>query len=254
MLRRARTTLIMLSALVGLATARADEITIFAAASLTDALQDVARLWQDGGHGRLTVSVAASSVLARQLDQGARASIFISADERWMDWAQQHGLVVPETRRDLLGNSLVLVMAKDRVHPVSLSSDLDLRALLGAGGRLAVGDPASVPAGIYAQQALESLGLWAGAEPLLARAENVRSALLLVERGEAQAGIVYATDAAGSPNVAIAATFPATSHEPIVYPAAVVRSADTPEARAVLSFLDTPAARDRFKARGFITK
>jgi len=246
-----RRLLILLVLLIAPAAQSAD-LTIFAAASLTDALRDIAPLWEAEGHSKLRFSFAASSTLARQLDQGAIAHLFASADQQWMDWADQHHLIVPDTRRTLLGNTLVLVMPRDRVHPVTIDSRLDLKSLLGADGRIATGDPSNVPAGIYAQQALTRLGLWATAEPRLARSDSVRSALLLVERGEAPLGIVYATDAVIAPNVAIAGTFPETSHDRITYPFAVPRSGDTPEARAFLDFLSTAKANAIFTQRGFL--
>ncbi len=168
-----------------------------------------------------------------------------------MDWAQQRQLIVPGTRRDILGNALVLVVPKDRARRVNIGPGFDLAGLLGADGRLAVGDPSNVPAGIYARQALQRLGVWSVAEKRLARSDSVRSALLLVERGEAPAGIVYATDAAVAPGVVVAGTFPAASHDPITYPFAVVRAGDTPDARAFLDFLGGDAARAIFHARGF---
>lgn len=233
------------------AIARAEPLTIFAAASLTDAMKDVEKSWEAGGHAPARFNFGASSTLARQLEQGARGGVFASADTQWMDYAQQRNLIVPETRRNLLGNRLVLVVPRDAARAVSLSESFDVNAVLGPAGRLAVGDPTNVPAGIYARQALTRLGLWAALQARVAPAENVRGALLLVERGEAPAGIVYETDAAVAPGVAIAGVFPESSHDPIVYPFAVVRAGDTPEARGFLTFLSTPASQAAFRARGF---
>ena len=243
----------VLAALVGAPCAAAAQ-TVFAAASLAEAMADIDALWQQAGRQRLVVSLASSAALARQIDQGAPANLFASADERWADWLQQRGKLAPGTRRDLLSNSLVLVVPKAQARSIAIGPGFDIAALLGPGGRLAVGDPASVPAGIYAQQALTALGAWAAAEPRLARSDSVRSALLLVERGEAPAGIVYATDAAASADVAVAGTFPESSHEPVSYPFAIVRDGDTPEARALLDFLGGPAARAAFARRGFIVR
>ncbi len=231
--------------------ARAQGLTVFAAASLTDALQDIGRLWEAQGHAKPAFNFAASSTLARQMEQGAKANLFASADEQWMDWAQQRNLIVNDTRRSLLGNDLVLVMEKAHVQKVDIKPGTDLLAVLGANGRLATGDPDHVPVGLYARQALTRLGMWAAIEPRLARADSVRAALLLVERGEAPLGIVYSTDAAVAPNVAIAGLFPESSHDPISYPFAVARGGDTPEARAFLDFLAGPAATEVFKRRGF---
>jgi molybdate transport system substrate-binding protein len=231
--------------------ARAAGLTVFAAASLTNAMQDIAAAWRKQGGVPIHLSLDSSSTLARQLEQGAPANLFASADVKWMDWAQQRKLIADDTRKTLLGNSLVLVMPHDHLTRVTISRDFDLAALLGANGRLAVGDPAHVPAGIYAKQALTHLGLWASVEHRLASAANVRAALLLVERGEAPAGIVYATDAAVAPGVAIAGTFPEDSHQPIAYPFAVTRAGDTKDARALMAFLAGPTAMGIFVKYGF---
>jgi molybdate transport system substrate-binding protein len=233
------------------AAASAQTLTVYAAASLTDAMKDVDKAWQQAGHPALKFNFAASSTLARQIEQGAPANLFASADEQWMDWSQQRNLIATDTRRDLLGNALVIVAPKDHPAKISIGPDLDLMGVLGPDGRLAVGDPTNVPAGIYAKQALTRLGLWQAVEPHLARADSVRSALLLVERGEAPAGVVYATDAAVSKGVTIIGTFPESSHDPITYPFAVTKSGDTPEARALLGYFAGPAAAAAFKARGF---
>jgi molybdate transport system substrate-binding protein len=232
-------------------TARAQQLTVFAAASLTDALQDVGALWVKAGHQPLRLSFGASSTLARQIENGAPANLFASADERWMDYLAGKKLIVPETRKDLLGNDLVLVVPADHKRQVTIGPNLDLAALLGPGGRIATGDPAHVPVGIYAEQALKKLGLWDAVASRIARTDDVRSALLLVERGEAPAGIVYGTDAAVSKAVAVAGVFPPSSHDPIAYPFAVLKSGDTPEARALLAFLSSPEARAVFLKRGF---
>ena len=246
--------LLLLLALLLPAAAQAEPprpLTIFAAASLTDAMHDLAALWQSQGHPGLRSSLAASSTLARQIEQGAPADIFASADEQWMDYLAKRNLIAAGTRKDLLRNDLVLVVPAARKRAIAIGPGLDLAALLGPGGRLAVGDPAHVPAGIYAEQALKKLGLWDAAQPRLAPAEDVRGALLLVERGEAPAGIVYGTDAAVSRGVAVAGVFPAGSHDPILYPFAIVKSGDTGEARAFMAFLQSPAAMAVFGRRGF---
>ena len=228
--------------------ARAAErpVTVFAAASLTDAMGKVARLWAAQGHPMPSLSFASSAVLAQQAAQGAPADLFVSADEKWMDWLAARKLVRPGTRGDLLGNTLVLV-EKRGAPPVSIDSRLDLAALLGPDGRLAIGDPRSVPAGLYAQAALTRLGLWASVAGRLAPAENVRAALLLVERGEVRAGIVYGSDVR-----AAAGTFPENSHPPILYPAAALTAA--PEAAAFLRFLRTAEAAAVFREAGFQTR
>jgi molybdate transport system substrate-binding protein len=231
--------------------ARAQELTVFAAASLTDAMKDISTQWAKAGHQPLRMSFGSSSTLARQIEAGAPANLFASADEKWMDYLAQKNLIAAGTRKDLLGNDLVLVVPADKPMHVTLGPGFNLLALLGPSGRLAVGDPAHVPVGIYAEQALKKLGWWDSVSPRLARTDDVRSGLLLVERGEAPAGIVYATDAAASKAVMVAGTFPPDSHDPVSYPFAVTKSGDTPEARALLAFLAGPQARAVFVQRGF---
>ena len=231
--------------------ARAQELTVFAAASLTDAMKDVSAQWAQAGHPPLRMSFGSSSTLARQIEQGAPANLFASADEKWMDYLADKNLIAPDTRKDLLGNDLVLVVPADKPQHVAIKPGFDLLGMIGPNGRIATGDPAHVPVGIYAEQALKKLGLWDAVSPRLARTDDVRSALLLVERGEAPAGIVYATDAAASKAVMVAGTFPADSHDPVSYPFAVVKSGDTLDARALMTFLSGPQARDVFVKRGF---
>ena len=243
--------LLALCLLLAPVTARAQELTVFAAASLTDALKDVSAQWAQAGHPPLRMSFASSSTLARQIEQGAPANVYASADEKWMDYLAGKKLIATDTRKDLLGNDLVLVVPADEPQHVTIGPGFNLLGLLGPNGRLATGDPAHVPAGIYAEQALKKLGIWDAVSPHLARADDVRSALLLVERGEAPAGIVYGTDATVSKAVTVAGTFPANSHDPISYPFAVVRSGDTAEARALMTFLAGRQARALFVGRGF---
>lgn len=228
-------------------------VMAFAAASLADALAALAGEWTARGNPLPRFSFAASSALARQIEQGAPADLFMSADEPWMDYLQQRGLIVAATRTSPLGNALVLIApAAGDARPLALAKGADLARLLGPTGRLAVGDPAHVPAGRYARAALEWLGAWPAVAPRLAPAENVRAALLLVERGEAPAGIVYATDAAASPAVRVLATFPAESHTPITYPFALLRrAADNAGARALLAFLAGPEAAPTWARFGF---
>ncbi len=243
--------LFCLALLLGPLSARAQApLTVFAAASLTNALEDIGTRWMAEGHGPVVFSFAASSTLAQQIEHGAPASVFLSADEKWMDDLAAHGGLAAGTRLDLVGNSLVLVEPAAALKPVTVDAAA-LQAVLGPNGRLAVGDPAHVPAGIYAKQALQKLGLWDTMRSRLAPADSVRSALRLVELGEAPAGIVYATDVKVSPKLGIAGTFPADSHDPIRYPGAVVGANDTPSARAFLAYLQTPAAHDVFVHYGF---
>jgi molybdate transport system substrate-binding protein len=230
-------------------------LTVFAAASLTEALRDLGQQWAAQGHAAPRFSFAASSTLARQLEQGAPADLFASADEQWMDYAQQRNLVVPDSRVSALGNALVLVAPAAAARPIALNRSTDIAALLGPGGRLSTGDPAHVPVGLYAQAALTWMGQWPALSTRLARAENVRAALLLVERGEAPLGIVYATDAAASAGVRVIGTFPAESHPPVSYPFALTRrAAGHAEAREFLRFIAGQEARPTWQRYGFATR
>ncbi len=225
-------------------------ITVFAAASLTDALTEVAARYQRQGGPRITLSFAATSTLARQIENGAAADIFLSADEEWMAYLDERRLVVHDTWSRPLGNRLVLVAPADRAVSVRLEKGVDLLAILGD-GRLATGDPAHVPVGRYARQALEYLGAWSALEPRLARAENVRAALLLVERGEAPLGIVYATDARAARAVRVVAEFPPESHAPMRYSFAILAGHDRTDVRQAFTFLTSPAALEVLRSHGF---
>jgi len=240
----------------GISTASAQDaaVTVMAAASLTDAMKELGAAWAAKGHPAPRFSFGASSALARQIEQGAPADIFASADEPWADYLQQRDLLVAATRTSPLGNALVLIAPADQPGAVTIAPGVDLLARLGPAGRLATGDPASVPVGKYAQAALTALGLWDKVAPRLARAENVRAALLLVERGEAPLGIVYATDAAASKGVAVVGRFPEATHPPVSYPFALLKRGDTPEARALLAFLTGPEAAPVYKRLGFSVK
>ncbi|MCR0981487.1 molybdate ABC transporter substrate-binding protein [Roseomonas populi] len=234
--------------------ARAQEgPTVFAAASLTDAMRALGQAWAAKGNPAPRFSFAASSALARQMEQGAPADIFASADEPWMDYVQQRDLIVNGTRVSPLANALVLVAPADsRQAPVTIARDTNLAALLGANGRIATGDPSNVPVGKYAQAALTWMGQWDALNPRIARADNVRSALLLVERGEAPLGIVYATDAAASRGVKVIGTFPRESHPAVTYPFALARRAEgNPQARAFLAFATGPEAAETYRRLGF---
>lgn len=199
----------------------------------------------------VSASFAASSTLARQIERGAPADLYLSADTEWADYLQQRDLLVAESRGNLLGNRLVLIVPVSDTRIVDLDDDFDLAGLLGD-GRLAVGDPDHVPAGRYARRALETLGLWRGIQDRLARAGDVRAALALVQRGEASFGIVYETDAVAAEGVRIAGLFPPDSHPPIVYPVALVAGAD-PSAQKFLWFLKGPQAAKIFRRHGFTT-
>ncbi|MBA2587928.1 MAG: molybdate ABC transporter substrate-binding protein [Alphaproteobacteria bacterium] len=227
-------------------------VTVFAAASLTDSLKAVADAYKAGTGVTVTLSFGASSTLARQIDQGAQADIFMSADTDWMDFLQKGGHIAEGTRKDLLGNQLVLIAASDSKTAPNIVPHFDLAGTLG-NGRLALADPASVPAGKYAKAALTSLGVWDSIASKVAPAENVRVALEYVARGEAPFGVVYATDAKVAPSVRIVGTFPENSHAPIVYPVALTRTA-SPAAKQFLTFLSGASARTIFQRAGFTTR
>lgn len=235
------------------ASATDNNITVFAASSLTNALNDIAAKYQQETGVKTTLSFASSSALARQVALGAPANIYLSANEKWMDYVEQRGAVIDNSRVDVLKNNLVMVAPTNYPqNNITLTASWDLSKALD-GTRLAVGNPDNVPAGRYAKQSLEFLHLWKQAEPLLARANNVRSALVLVERGEAQLGIVYKTDAEISKKVKIVAIFPADSHKPITYPMALVKGNDTPAAKAFYQYLQHDEAKAIFKQYGFGT-
>ena len=232
----------------------ADKVTVFAAASLTNAMQDIAAQYQKEKGVQVVSSFASSSTLARQIEQGAPADLFISADQQWMDYSISKQQIVENTRYTLLGNELVLVAAKaSKIDKVEIDDKTQWTKLLGD-SRLAVGDPDHVPAGIYAKEALQKLGAWSTLEPKLARASDVRGALALVEREEAPLGIVYGSDAIASKKVKVVGIFPASSHKPVEYPMAIVKDHEKPEVRAFYNYLKTPAASAIFKQYGFAPK
>ena len=232
-------------------TAGQPDLVVFAAASLKNALDDADMLYRQSGGAGTRESYAASSTLAKQIEAGAPADIFISADLDWMDYLAQRKLIRPATRFNLAGNTLVLIAPKDSKSDIRIAPRFALAAALGADGRLAIADPDAVPAGKYAKAALTSLGVWDAVAGRLAPAENVRATLLLVARGETPFGIVYRTDAAVEPGVRVVDTFPAGSYPTIVYPAAIVESSRNPAAAAYLAFLRSPGARAAFAAKGF---
>jgi len=244
-------TVATVAALLVLLPARAQSpaVTVFAAASLKNALDAVADAFQKDTGLRVAISYAASSALARQIEQGAPADVFISADLDWMDYLQARNLLRPETRRNLAGNRIVLVAPAAEARNVELKPGA-LAATLG-GGRLATANVSSVPAGKYGRAALEHLGLWSEVAGRLAEAENVRAALTFVARGESPLGIVYESDARAEPKVKVVARFPETSHTPILYPAALTRTA-RPEAAGFLQALRTPAGTAILAREGFI--
>ncbi|WP_283195889.1 molybdate ABC transporter substrate-binding protein [Rhizobium sp. AN80A] len=228
----------------------ADKVTVFAAASMKNALDAANAEWAKESGKEAVVSYAASSALAKQIEGGAPADVFISADLDWMDYLAKKNLIKEDTRSNLLGNSIVLVAAKDKVKPVDIKQGFDLAGLIGD-GKLAMGEVKSVPAGKYGKAALEKLGVWASVEGKVAGAESVRAALALVSRGEAPFGIVYKTDVNADPGVAVAGTFPADSHPPITYPIAILSESKNADTAAYLEFLKSEKAARFFTEQGF---
>ncbi len=225
-------------------------LTIFAAASTTNALTEIMKLHESRGGGKVSASFASSSTLAKQIENGAPADIFLSADQKWMDYLDQRKLIEPGSRGDLLGNRVVLIAPADSPLKAEIKPGFPLLQWLGE-GRLSMGDPDHVPAGLYGKEALTRLGLWKQIEPRLARAGDVRAALALVERGECPLGVVYSTDAAISARVKVVAAFPADSHKPVVYPVGIVVGKASPAARAMLELLRSPQGMAIFKKYGF---
>jgi molybdate transport system substrate-binding protein len=225
------------------------DILVFAAASLTNVLDEIGAAYTQQTKQPVKFSYAASSALARQLEAGARADVFFSADLEWMDYVQARGLIDRTTRRNVLGNRLALVAPADSKIELRIAPGFALAAALG-NGRLATGDPESVPVGKYARSALTSLGIWNDVADRLVRADNVRSALAFIARGETPLGIVYETDAKVERRVRVVDFFPADSHPPIVYPVALTVSA-RPAARQFIDFLQSAPAHEAFKKYGF---
>ncbi|MEX2165531.1 MAG: molybdate ABC transporter substrate-binding protein [Methyloceanibacter sp.] len=222
---------------------------VFAAASLKDALDAINAAWSKESGKSAVISYAGSSMLAKQIEEGAPADVFISADLDWMDYLAERKLIKPDTRFNLLGNTLVLIAPKDSPLAADIAPDFPLAALIGD-GKLAMANTDSVPAGKYGKAALTKLGVWDSVKDKIAQAENVRAALLLVSRSEAPLGIVYATDAKADPNVKVVGTFPADTHKPIIYPAAVLAKSQNADAQAFVTFLKTETNK-LFQDQGF---
>ncbi len=232
------------------AKAEAGNVVVFAAASLKNALDDINAQWQRETGKKAVISYGASSALAKQVEAAAPVDIFVSADIAWMEDVARKGLIRPETRKDLLGNEIVLVAAKDSSVQMKIEPNFALAKSLGE-GRLAMANTDSVPAGKYGKAALQKLGVWDSVSGKIAEAEDVRAALALVSRGEAPLGIVYQTDAAADPNVRIVAGFPTDSHPPIIYPVAVLASSTNPDAVAFLDYIESAKAKPLFEKQGF---
>jgi molybdate transport system substrate-binding protein len=225
-------------------------IIVFAAASLTDALGDINEAYTARTGVEVKTSFAASSTLARQIEGGAKAEVFFSADEEWMDYLAQRKLLQPQTRHDVVGNRLVMIAPADSTARIDIEPGFSVAAVLGPSGRLATGDPDSVPVGRYAQAALTRLGVWDALAPRLVRAENVRAALAYVARREVPLGIVYSTDAQAEKRVKVVGIFPESSHRPIRYPIAAVATASA-EGTKYLQFVRSAASREIFERYGF---
>ncbi len=225
-------------------------LLVFAAASLTNALDAQSKAWTATSGTPIKLSFAASSVLARQIEAGGKADVFISADQEWMDYLQARNLIDKSTRRMLVGNRLVLIAPADSKIELRIAPGFALAAALGK-GRLATGDPDTVPVGRYARSALTSLGIWDEIQDRLVRADNVRSAMMFVARGEVPLGIVYNTDALADSRVRVVDTFPENTHAPVTYPGAITMGANN-EARAFVEFLAGPDARDTWRRFGFL--
>ncbi|HEY3908697.1 MAG TPA: molybdate ABC transporter substrate-binding protein [Stellaceae bacterium] len=239
-----------LALLVGPAPAQTSGVLVFAAASLKNALDDVDTSYQRQTGKHVTASLAASSTLAKQIANGAPADIFISADLAWMDYLAKRHLIKPGTRKDLLGNELVLIAPTDSTLRVKIAPGFPLAKLL-AGGKLAMADTSAVPAGKYGKAALAKLGVWAAVAGQIAQAENVRAALELVALKEAPLGIVYRTDAAVEPNVKVVGVFPDDTHPPIIYPVALTAASTSPDAPGFLAYLESPKTAALFEKQGF---
>lgn len=247
---RIQAIVVLLGGLFGLAEARAGEATVFAAASLKTALDQVAQDFrQDTGH-KITISYGGSSVLARQIELGAPADLYLSANTAWMDYLQDAGHIDAASRVDLLGNRLALIVHGEAAVMLAVTPELPLANMLGD-GRLAMALVDAVPAGIYGKAAFEHLGLWDAVAPRVAQTDNVRAALALVATGAAPMGVVYATDAAADPRVTAMSLFPEDSHPPIVYPAALTASGNE-TATAFLDYLSSDPASKRFTQNGFL--
>ena len=231
-------------------TAWGGNVTVFAAASLQEALDAAAHSFESASGNKVTVSYAASNALARQIESGAPADLFISADTEWIDYVESRGLVAPGSRRALLGNDLVLIAPAASNVEVKLAPGVNIAAILGE-KRIALANPDAVPAGKYAKAAFTALGAWSALEGKVAAADNVRAALALVARAETPLGVVYRTDAMAEKNVRVVDTFPAGTHPPIVYPMVVLKRSTTPAAIALATYLAGPEAHATFGKFGF---
>lgn len=249
-LRAAFTVAIGLTLAGPLGAAHGADLTVFAAASLKEALDDQVPRFETATGSKVIVSYAGSNALAKQIEAGAPADVFLSADVDWIDYLDERRLLRLHTRIDLLRNRMVLIAPADSTAALRIAPGFELATALGT-GRLAMANPDSVPAGRYGRDALRALNVWPGIESHIARAENVRAALLLVARGEAPFGIVYATDALAEPKVRVVDTFPESTHPPIVYPVAIISASRSPYAQRFIDALVSPAGRTVWQQHGF---
>ncbi|HEY4136647.1 MAG TPA: molybdate ABC transporter substrate-binding protein [Alphaproteobacteria bacterium] len=232
------------------AAAQSKDVLVFAAASMKNALDDIAKQWQAETGKSVKVSYGGSSALAKQIEQGAPADLFISADTDWMKYVADKNLIKADTRVDMLGNRIVLVAGKDDKSTLKIAPGFKLSDAVGT-GKLAMANVDSVPAGKYGKAALEKLGVWDSVSGKVAQSDDVRAALALVSRGEAPFGIVYATDAAADPGVRVVDTFPLDTHPPIIYPAAVLAGSTNADANAFLTYMRSAKAKPLFEKQGF---
>jgi molybdate transport system substrate-binding protein len=239
-------------AFIGSGAAAQSEVVVFAAASTTNAVTEIGKLYTDRNPGRVTTSFASSSTLAKQIESGAPADVYISANKKWMDFLEKKNLIDRKSRLDLLGNRIVLIApVGSALKKIDVAPGFSVPDFLGKDGRLSMGDPDHVPAGMYGKKALENLGSWEQVKDRLAPMKDVRAALVLVERAEAPLGLVYATDAAISKKVRVVGAFPAASHSPIVYPVAAVTGGQTAAAKRFIDFLKSLESRAVFEKYGF---
>lgn len=230
---------------------QAQDVTLYGAVSTTNAMEELAKQYEEEGHGKVTLSMGATSTMARQVERGAPADIYFSADEGWMDYLEERDVIDPETRTQIVRNTLAIIQPAGGSFDVEIEPGFDLYGALG-GGRLAVGDPDHTAVGIYFKEAMQNLGSWDDIEGALARTNSVRAGTAMVERGEVPAGVVFGTEVAVSDRVVLVATFPEETHTPITYPMAIVRSGDHEAGRAFMEFLQTDSAREIWEKWQFV--
>ncbi|MFH2047062.1 MAG: molybdate ABC transporter substrate-binding protein [Pseudomonadota bacterium] len=236
---------------VAIADSKAESITVFAAGSTINAVQEIGKMFSEQKKIDFIPAFASSSTLAKQIENKAPANVYISANYKWMDYLEEKEIINQSSRFDLLSNRMVLIVPADSgIKTIDIKANFDLKKLLGS-GFLSMGDPDHVPAGIYGKQSLANLGVWDSIKSKVARSKDVRAALMLVERGESPVGIVYATDAAITKKVRVVGTFPEKSHLPILYPVALVAGSETLAAESFMKFLETPEAKAIFEKYGF---